>query len=346
MKGSILLVGNFLSASHGTRGVCEDLALRLAQADWRVITTSDLQNRFVRPVDMLKTVWARRRDYMLAQVDVFSGNAFFWAEAVCQTLVVAGKPYILTLHGGNLPAFARKWPWRVRRLLLSATAVTTPSNYLLEKMAVFRSDIQLLANPLELTAYQVRIRDQAQPALVWIRAFHHIYNPILAVKALDLLTGEFPNVRLVMVGPDKSDGSLQGVQRSLSRLGLLDRVTIQPGVPRECISAWMNKGDIFLNTTQVDNAPVTVMEAMTCGLCVISTNVGGIPYLLEHERDALLVPPNDAHAMAQAVRQVLVSPGLSKWLSVNARRKAEQLDWSVLLPRWERLLTSVVDDRS
>jgi glycosyltransferase involved in cell wall biosynthesis len=282
---------------------------------------------------------------MLAQVDVFSGKAFFWAEAVCKILAVAGKPYILTLHGGNLPTFARKWPRRVRRLLLSAKAVTTPSNYLLEKMAVFRPDIQLLPNPLEVSAYQLRIRHRAQPALVWIRAFHRIYNPILAIKALELLTGEFANVRLVMVGPDKGDGSLQAVQRSLSRLGLLDRVTIQPGVPREYISAWMNKGDIFLNTTQVDNTPVTVMEAMTCGLCVISTNVGGIPYLLQHERDALLVPPDDAHAMAHAVRQVLDSPDLCKWLSVNARRKAEQVDWSVLLPRWERLLTSVVDDR-
>ena len=65
----------------------------------------------------------------------------------------------------------------------------------------------------------------------------------------------------------------------------------------------MNNGDIFLNTTGVDNAPVSVVEAMACGLCVVSTNVGGIPYLLEHEYDSLLVPSNDPAAMATAVRK-------------------------------------------
>ena len=77
-------------------------------------------------------------------------------------------------------------------------------------------------------------------------------------------------------------------------------------------------------------------------LCVVSTNVGGIPYLLEHEHDALLVPPNDPAAMATAVRRLLTEPGLAERLSRNARQKAEQFDWSTILPQWEALLMSVM----
>jgi glycosyltransferase involved in cell wall biosynthesis len=81
---------------------------------------------------------------------------------------------------------------------------------------------------------------------------------------------------------------------------------------------------------------------MACGLCVVSTNVGGIPYLLEHEQDTLLVPSDDPAAMATAVRRLLTEPDLAERLSRNARQKAEQFDWSIVLPQWEALLISVM----
>src|ERR1051325_257151 len=118
--GRILLVGNFLSSSVGTRGVCEELSGRLTAAGWSVITTSSLRSRVARLSDMLATTWTRRNEYDVAHVDVYSGAAFFWAEAVAFTLRRARKPYMLTLHGGGLPWFARDWEGRTRRLLESA----------------------------------------------------------------------------------------------------------------------------------------------------------------------------------------------------------------------------------
>jgi glycosyltransferase involved in cell wall biosynthesis len=117
-----------------------------------------------------------------------------------------------------------------------------------------------------------------------------------------------------------------------------------PGqVPKEEVPLWLHKGDIFLNTTNVDNTPVSVIEAMACGLCIISTDVGGIPYLLQQEQDALLVPPDDADAMARAVHRILTEPGLAEHLSRQGRQKAEDFDWSVIMPKWEELLTIVAE---
>lgn len=342
-KSPVLLVGNFLSASGGSRGVCEELAVRLLDADWPVLTTSRKPGRLQRLFDMVGTSWAQRDRYDIAQVDVYSGPAFVWAEVVCAALRRLGKPYILTLHGGNLPAFARRWPGRVGRLLRGAAIVTTPSAFLLEQMRPYRKDLHLLPNPLDLSTYPFCLRGQPQPNLVWLRAFHEIYNPSMASSVVALLAEDFPDVRLTMVGPDKGDGSLQRTRQAASELGVDGRVDFPGGIPKDQVPHWLNRGDVFINTTNVDNTPVSVMEAMACGLCVVSTNIGGIPYLLEHEHDALLVPPDDPVAMAAAVRRILTEPGLAERLSRNARQKAKQFDWSTVLPRWEALFKRVVE---
>jgi glycosyltransferase involved in cell wall biosynthesis len=338
VRGPVLLVGNFLSATLGGNSVCEDLAERLVSLGWPVLTTSSQPARLSRLCDMLITVLRQRHSYRVAHVDVYSGPAFLWAEAVCRTLQLIKKPYVLTLHGGNLPAFARRWPGRVRRLLLSAAAVTTPSRFLLEEIAPYRSDLRLQPNPLETNSYTIRLRGRPQPRLVWLRALHSVYNPTLAARVVALLAADFPDIELTMIGRDKGDGCLQIVQQTAIELGVADRISFPGKVPRAAVADWLDKADIFLNTAEVDNTPLSVMEAMASGMCIVSTNVGGIPYLLEHDADALLVPPRDEVAMAAAVRRVLTEPGLAERLSRNAHQKAKQFDWSIVLPQWDELL--------
>ena len=125
-------------------------------------------------------------------------------------------------------------------------------------------------------------------------------------------------------------------------MGITDFVEFAGVIPNAEVPVWLQRGDIFINTTNVDNTPVSVLEAMACGLCVVSTNVGGIPYLLEDGQNALLTPPDDPDAMASAIHRILTEPGLSARLSENARRQVEQYDWSVVLPEWERLLEGVI----
>jgi glycosyltransferase involved in cell wall biosynthesis len=288
---------------------------------------------------MNATVWRKRRQYSFAHVDVYSGPGFALAEAVCWTLRSLGKPYILTLRGGNLPHFAIRWPRRVTRLLQSAKWVTAPSGFLLEHMAPYRADLRLQLNPIDLGLYRFQKRWSPQPKLVWLRAFHSCYNPSLAAQVMALLTKDIPEVELVMYGTDKGDGSLAAMRQLAYKLGVSERVRTPGGVLKSEVPERLSGGDIFLNTTNIDNTPISVLEAMASGLCVVSTNVGGMPYLIEHERDGLLVPPGDPQAMAAAVRRILTEPGLAARLSEKAREKAERFDWSRILPQWESMLS-------
>jgi glycosyltransferase involved in cell wall biosynthesis len=113
-------------------------------------------------------------------------------------------------------------------------------------------------------------------------------------------------------------------------------------VLRGDIPGWLDTADIFLNTTNIDNTPVSLIEAMAAGLCIVSTNVGGIPYLLEDGVDALLVPPGDPRAMANAIQRILTDPRLPQKLSSNARRKAEGFSWQVVYPMWENLISDLL----
>ena len=336
----MLYVSNFLSEGRN-QGYCEQLAERLEGRGWEVTRTSRLHNRARRLADMLGTAWSARRRYSVAAVDVFSGPAFLWAEATCFGLRRLNKPYVLTLHGGNLPRFAARWPRRVRRLLESASIVTAPSRYLRDGMRLYRPDIVVLPNALDVPAFSFTHRSSARPALVWVRAFHEIYNPVLAIETLALLAPRFPAVRLTMIGADKGDGSLQRVVERAQELGVTERLEITGRLPRSEVSKHLAASDILINTTNIDNTPLSILEAAASGCCIVSTSVGGIPFLLHDQRDALLVPPSDAAAMSAAVAHILTEPTLAGRLSRHARELAETCDWPPVLDQWETTLERV-----
>jgi glycosyltransferase involved in cell wall biosynthesis len=148
-----------------------------------------------------------------------------------------------------------------------------------------------------------------------------------------------------MIGPDK-DGTLAGVRAEAGRLGVLNQINFTGGVAKSEVPGLLSTGDIFLNTTTVDNSPVSVLEAMATGLAVVSTNVGGIPYLVENGNEGILVPSGEADAMAAAVMRLLGEPGLAARLSRNARKKAESYSWEAILPRWETVFTDIMHARS
>jgi glycosyltransferase involved in cell wall biosynthesis len=344
--GTALIVGNFLSKHGRNRSVCEDLAERLRVAGWNILTTSHKTGRIARLIDMLGACWRWRREYQAAQVDLYSGPAFFWALALGFLLRRLHKPFVITLHGGNLPAFSLKWPRFMGSLLGSASMVTAPSGYLAEALRPFCGDIEILPNAIDISAYPFRLRRKAAPTIVWLRAFHRIYQPTLAVLALADLVGEFPDIRLIMAGPDKLDGSLEATKSLAVSLGVSDRIEYTGSVAKAKVPETINRGDIFLNTSAVDNHPVTLIEAMACGSCVVTTQPGGISYLVENRVNGILVATNEGPALAEGIAGVLRNPGIAEDLSRRARQSVEAFDWACILPRWSQLLGQLVGIQS
>jgi glycosyltransferase involved in cell wall biosynthesis len=196
-------------------------------------------------------------------------------------------------------------------------------------------DCRVIPNVIELEDYPYRERCQISPDLFWMRSFHPIWNPEMAVRVLSGLRACGVRATLVMGGSDK--GSLAAVRRLCVDRGVSESVQLPGFLDRVGKAEAGNKADVFLNTNRVDNMPVAVVEACAMGLPVISTSVGGIPDLLSEGETGLLVPSDDADAMANAVLRLMGDPSLAAKLSRNGRRLAEESAWPNVRARWRKL---------
>ena len=96
----------------------------------------------------------------------------------------------------------------------------------------------------------------------------------------------------------------------------------------------LQSSDVMINPTNVDNMPISILEAMAVGLPIVSTNVGGVPFLLENEVDGILVAKNDHNALADATISILKSKELQTKLCDNASKKVEMYRWHNIQPLW------------
>jgi glycosyltransferase involved in cell wall biosynthesis len=99
------------------------------------------------------------------------------------------------------------------------------------------------------------------------------------------------------------------------------------------MAALYRNADVMLNPSLVDNMPNSVLESLACGVPVVSTNVGGVPYLVDDGRTALLVPPQAPAAMADAVLRLAAEPALAAALREAGLRQVQQYTWASVRPR-------------
>ena len=146
---------------------------------------------------------------------------------------------------------------------------------------------RIIPNSITLENYPFKERNIFNPNFLWVRRFQERYNPLMAVKVFEQIYKKHPEAKMSMVGPEK-DGSLASCKEYAKQKQLPIEF---PGKMRKKDWAALSVDyDFFINSTDVDNTPISVIEAMALGLPVISTDVGGMPFLIEDGKDGILVP--------------------------------------------------------
>ena len=332
----LIYIGNKLATAGATISTIDSLGSQLELEGYTVYMASSKQNKLLRLLDMMWAVLRYRRKVSCVLIDTYSTQNFFYAVSVANLCRLLKMPYIPILHGGNLPERLRRNKRLSWKLFNGAKINVSPSAYLMEefKKEGYNNIIEI-PNNIVLENYPFRLRPEPKPKLLWVRSFAEIYNPDLALEVVKLLLKSDYKASLCMVGPDK-DGSLERCKKIAAEASLPIKFT-----GRLSKSEWIDLSeeyDIFINTTNFDNTPVSVIEAMALGLPVVTTNVGGIPYLLENKRDALLVKPNDADAICESVISLIEDPKTAVYLVRNARKKVEKFDWEEVKHLWFRIL--------
>jgi glycosyltransferase involved in cell wall biosynthesis len=333
----LLYLGNKLSRKGKTPTSIETLGQFLEEEGYKVFKASSFQNQSLRLLDMLYAVLKYRNKAGVILIDTYSTLGFWFAYGSARLANKLNIEYVPILRGGDLPKRLKSHPQFCQRLFGNAKVNVAPSAYLLQEFKnAGYTNLTYIPNTIKLDLYTFEKRQELQPHLLWVRSFAHLYNPLLALKVLKELRLLYPKVKLSMVGPFKDD-SIEECKAFAKENEL--PVTFTGGMKKQDWLQYAQDFDVFINTTNVDNTPVSVIEAMALGLPVVSTNVGGLPYLLDHEKEALLVSPGHVDEFTQAIIRLLEDPSLAQQLSLQGRKKVEHFDWEVVKHQWFEVIS-------
>jgi glycosyltransferase involved in cell wall biosynthesis len=229
--------------------------------------------------------------------------------------------------------------------LTRADSVVVPSGFL---AGVFRRrgiPVHVVPNVIDLDRFRPRPRRDPgrAPHLLIARNLERIYDIPTGLRAFAIIRKTFPGARLTMAGtgPLRTD-----LEHLTAELGLTDAVVFTGRLDNERMASLYQSVDLVLNPTRVDNMPISVLEALASGVPVVSTDVGGIPFVVDHGRTGLLVAPGDPKVMAAAASRILQTPGLAVEFRNAGIAAMAQYTWPVVGPQLLAVYTEVLRRRT
>ncbi|WP_235726564.1 glycosyltransferase family 4 protein [Methylocaldum szegediense] len=244
-------------------------------------------------------------------------------------------PAVLNYRGGEAERFFSRSFRLVRPSLEKASLIVVPSGFLKAVFGRFGVDTTIVPNIVNLRRFGPRSElsaiDPSRPHIVVARNLEPIYGLTTAIRAFALLLQEKPEARLSIAGSGPQRRVLEDLA---SQLGISENVTFTGRLSPEEMADLYRKCDVMLNPSTVDNMPNSVLEALAAGLPVVSTNVGGVPYIVENKKTAMLVDPEDPTAMAESLLRVISDASLYRTLAENGLAHVAKFDVDAILPLW------------
>ena len=216
------------------------------------------------------------------------------------------RKMIVNYRDGRAEQHLRDWPSAVATLR-RADAIVTPSAYLAGVFGQFGLMVHVIPNAIDVSAFRYRERDRVQPVFLTNRALEPLYDVDCSLRAFRLIQDRYPEARFVVA----NDGPLRNELESLATELGLKHISFSGAVSQRRMSELYDAADIYVMSPRIDNMPGTVLECFASGLPVVSTAAGGVPYIAEHQRNALLVPLADPAGLANACFRLLEEPGLA-----------------------------------
>lgn len=334
----------------GGHSVQADLLIRLWKDD------PDVEARFI-PInpDLPRwLVWVERIPFLrtavrtplylnalwrgLGEVDIahiFSASYWSFLLAPFPAWLVArarGKKVLINYRSGEARDHLARWRtalWVLRR----ADEVVVPSQYLVEVFREFGFEPKPVPNLVDLGQFRYRARKPLRPVLICTRGFRPYYRVDLVVRAFAEIKRKYPEARLRLVGEGPLEQAIRAQVRELD----LNDVEFSGMLSREAIGREYDEADIFINASDVDNMPASVLEAFASGTPVVTTDAGGIRFIVEHERTGLLCPTGQWQALADNAIRLLLDHEFATRLAANAFEESRRYHWEAVRKEWLRV---------
>jgi len=266
-------------------------------------------------------------------VHVFSASYLSFLLGPAPALVAAkilGKRTILNYHSGEAGDHLAHWGVLVHPWLRRVDEIVVPSAYLREVFGRFGYQARVIHNVVDLSRFRFRERTELGPRLLSMRNLEAHYRIDVVIRAFALVKRQHPDASLVVAGYGSEEKRLRRLVESLGTEGVR---FVGRYAPEDAPQLYAD-ADVFLNASDVDNQPVSLLEAFASGLPVISTPTGDIGAMLEAGAAGVIVRRGDPVAMAGAVEELLANPMRALELSRRARDGLHRFTWPQVRNGW------------
>ncbi|HZM47506.1 MAG TPA: glycosyltransferase family 4 protein [Burkholderiales bacterium] len=289
---------------------------------------------FFRLVPYLVQLWISAGRVRLFHVMANSGWAWhLFAAPAIWIAKLRGIPVVVNYRGGGAREFLETSIFWIRPTLRLADRLIVPSGFLQEVFRDFGVAAEVVPNVIDLDRFSARTEPGGgggdRPHLIVTRNLEPLYDIGAAIRTLAIVRRARPGARLTIAGSGPERDRLAALAQSL---GAGDSVVFTGRLDNERIAGLYREADISINPSLVDNMPNSILESLASGVPVVSTDVGGVRYVVEHRKTALLVPPRDAEAMAGAVLELLDHPETAGRLARAGREAVQQYTWAQVRP--------------
>lgn len=318
----ILLICNYKPGVGGISGQVEILQKKLA-ADGHNAQIFSTKASWLRRIALPFKLKSKGKAFDIFHIHCCS----YWGFLPAVVGVTVGrklkKRIVLTYHGGGGETFFDKHPKLVRRFLTRTDANIVLSGFLAKVFEQHGIPFVTIPNIIELDGTQFLPREQLRPNFICTRAHEPLYNISCILQAFQKVQTERPEATLTLVGDGSEHESLVKMSEELG----LQNVTFTGRVANEDIYSYLHQADILLSAPKVDNMPVSLLEAMNAGLLVISSNVGGVPYMVKNNSTGLLFESGDSDALAAKMLWAIENQAIARTIILQGHKSVGNYRW-------------------
>jgi glycosyltransferase involved in cell wall biosynthesis len=269
-------------------------------------------------------------------IHIFSASYYSYLLTAAPAILISrlvGKKCILNYRSGEAEDHLANWHLTAIPIMRLASKIVTPSGYLVDVFAKFGLCAQAIHNVVELERFQYRERRTLRPKFLVSRLLEPLYNVACVIRAFAVIQKQYPEATLTVA----ADGWLRPQLEEQARTLQLRNTSFIGFVPFEKMPAMYDAADIYLTATDIDNMPSSITECMATGVPVVTTNAGGIPYIVTHEETCLMVNRNDHQAMADSAFRLLDDTDLAVNITRRAREASRKFTWEAVRDEWLKL---------
>lgn len=322
---NVLLICNYKKGVGGISGQVEILQ-KMLRRDGHIAdifsTKASVMQRLMLPAKLKQIC----RNYDVIHIHCCSGWGFLPAFIGITVGRRLGKRIVLTYHGGGGEQFFAKRTRMVKHYLTHTDANIVLSGFLGDVFTQYDIPYTTIPNIIEFDDTQFRERTSIRPNFICIRTHEELYNIPCILKAFQQVQATFPEATLTLVG----NGSLHDqLKQQAKQLGL-HNITFTGRVDNSIIYNYLNQADIMLSSPKVDNMPVSLLEAMNAGLLVISSRVGGVPYMVEDNHTGLLFESDNSVELAGKMIWAVDNQAAAQAIIQKAHHAVNQYRWEII----------------